>query len=735
MDTSVGQTPILVESYLEIFALQNRILEMVTHASAQKVLDELCRMLEALVPQSVASIMVLASATRKLDVLAAPSLPKALWEDLAGLEPAAHNGSCANVILSESAQFVGEIAEDTRWDNLRPLAAQYHLRACWSVPVFVDGAIVGTFALTSFKERMPSPFEKMLLSIGARVVGIVLKRDQQRQRNALLARVFESVNDAIVITDRANKIIETNHAFSTISGYSASAAQGLAPHFLLEPQSVRVLKKTMLDHIRSEGYWRGELQIRRADGRQSHEWVTASKLKDDQGRTSGFMYVMSDINDLKISQDRLAYLAYHDPLTGLANRALLGERIAHVISRATRENLTAVVLFLDLHRFKNINDSFGHVAGDQLIVEVAHRLESVTQRVDTVARFGGDEFVLLFEEVDDRKEIQKKAEAILAAIEMPFIFRDHHLRVMANIGIAVFPLDGNDADELLNHADTAMYQAKKSLQHICFYSPHMSQKSRQNLALEKELHEAVEAGEFDVYYQPIVHGTNAQIKSAEALVRWRHPRRGLVMPSEFITLAEETGLISRIDERVLEQVVTDLRRWHTDTRNCIVPVSVNISGRQINEHEVTRLIQLLNRSALARDYIGFELTETYLMQFAEETEVQLERLKHAGIKLSLDDFGTGYASLGYLKRFKIDTLKIDQALVRDIVSDLEDRSIVDAIVKMGHSLGLSVIAEGVETQAQLQTLRQFGCDAMQGFYFDRALEADVFEANYLRRER
>lgn len=735
MNTPVGQTALVVDSYIELFELQNRILEMVTHESAQNVLDELCRMQEKLVPESVASIMILDQPSNSLSVLAAPSLPKEGWDDLAGLKPGPNNGSCANVILSESPQFVSEIVRDVRWDNLRPLAAKYHLHACWSMPVFVEGAIVGTFALTSFKERRPSPFEKMLLSIGARVVGIVLKRDQQQQRNALLAQVFENVNDAIVITDRGNRIIETNDAFTTISGYSARAVQGLAPNFLLEPESVRVLKKAMLDRIRDVGYWRGELQIRRADGRRSYEWVTASKLKDEQGQTSGFMYLMSDINDLKISQDRLAHLAFHDPLTGLANRALLEERISHVINRAKRENLTAVILFLDLHRFKNINDSFGHVAGDQVIIEVARRLESVTQSVDTVARFGGDEFVLLFEEVHDREEIQKKAEAILAAFEMPFSYRDNRLRVLANIGIAVFPEDGHDAMELLKHADTAMYQAKKSLQHICFYTPYMSAKSRQSLELEKELHEAIEAGEFDVHYQPIVHGTNAQIRSAEALVRWKHPTRGLVMPTHFIALAEETGLISRIDEWVLEQVVADLRRWHSDTRNRIVPISVNISGRQINEHEVTRLIQLLNRSALARDYIAFELTETYLMQFADETVVQLERLKHAGIKLSLDDFGSGYASLGYLKRFKIDTLKIDQALVRDIVTDLEDRSIADAIVKMGHSLGLSVIAEGVETQEQLQTLRQFGCDAMQGFYFDRAMEADVFETKYLRRER
>lgn len=735
MQKKADQNEIDVANYLELFELQNTIFGMVAEdAGEQAILDELCRLQERLVAGSIASIMRLADDGHSLNVLAAPSLNADAKIELSGLQTGAGNGSCANVIFQQSPQYVRCIEKDERWADAKELAEKYRLKACWSVPVNLDGKVVGTFALSCLSEREPSAFEQTLLSQGARIVSIVLDREKHHKRDVLVSRVFENISEGILVADRANRIIETNDAFTAITGYGDEEILGRNPQFLIaEEEHVPGLSNTIFKALSSHGVWRGEVQIRRADGVLSYEWVTVSLLKDDAGRREGLLYVISDINELKVSQEQLAHLAYHDPLTGLANRPMLEERITHMVMRSEREKRMGALLFLDLDRFKYLNDTFGHATGDRMLVEIGKRLEHAMRKEDTVARFGGDEFVVLLESISDRESVFEKAQTLLQLFQSPFDYDGHNYRIYASIGIAIFPENGADAETLIKHADTAMYQAKKTPEHISFYTPKMSEHTRERLVLEKELHDALEHHELEVYYQPVLKGDDTSLYSAEALVRWNHPSRGLVLPGEFIPFAEETGLISQIDEWVLMQVIADLRRWHSETRNRIVPVSVNISGRHINGQDVTRLIQILNRSALARDYIGLEVTETYLMEFAEETIVQLQRLKHAGIRLSMDDFGSGYSSLGFLKRFKIDTLKIDQLLVADIVTDPEDRSIADAIIKMGHSLGLSIIAEGVESLEQYETLRSFGCDAVQGFYFDKALQCDAFEEKYLRR--
>lgn len=608
------RTDIVVEDYREILELQNLILEKVAEeAGQQDVLDELCRLQERMVPESLASIMLLNAADGKLYVGAAPSLNEDARSAFDGLVPGAQNGSCANAVLGKEAQFVCDIRHDERWKRVMGVAEKFGLNACWSMPVFLNGEVVGTFALTSFEEREPTAFHKTLLSVGARIVSIVLKREQHREK--------------------------------------------------------------------------------------------------------------------------LSYLAFHDPLTGLGNRTMLEERVNYLLGRGDREEGAAALLFLDLDRFKYLNDTYGHETGDLLLVEVAARLSRSVGKEDTLVRFGGDEFVVLFEKGESRQAMYRKAQELIALFKAPFHVGDQSFVIYGSVGIAMYPDDGRDVQTLLKHADNAMFQAKQTQEHIRFYAPQMSEHSRKSLVLEKELYEAIRSDQFVVYYQPIFEGTGTHLRGAEALVRWQHPERGLLLPAEFIPFAEETGIIASIDEMVLEQVIADLRRWHMEPMNRIVPISVNISGRHINEKDVTHLTRILNKSALARDYIGLELTETYLMQFAEETVKQLERLKHAGVKLAMDDFGSGYSSLGYLKRFKIDTIKIDQMLVKDIVNDGDDRSIAEAIIKMGHSLGLAIVAEGVEELEQLELLKTMGCDALQGFYFDRALPAERFEDKYLRRKR
>ncbi|MEJ2500291.1 MAG: EAL domain-containing protein [Campylobacterales bacterium] len=605
---------VTIDDYQEILELQNVILEKVAEdAGKQEVLDELCRLQEKMVPGVVASIMLVNPEDGKMYVEAAPSLAREAIGELDGLAPDGRSGPCADVIFLREPQYISSISGDARWEKMMGFAQTLGLKACWAMPIALHGTVVGSLALSSYEEREPLPFHKMLLSIASRIVSIVLKREQHRET--------------------------------------------------------------------------------------------------------------------------LSYLAFHDPLTGLANRTMLEERLEHLIECSGRKEEAAALLFVDLDRFKYLNDTYGHETGDRLLVEVAKRLRNSVGKEDTVARFGGDEFVILLEEGQERQNVLQKAETLIHAFKAPFYVEEQSFVIYGSIGIAVFPEDGKDVETLLKHADTAMNQAKQTQDHIRFYAPQMSEQTLKSLVLEKELHDAIRNDDFVVYYQPIFEGNGSDLRGAEALVRWQHPERGLLLPVEFIPFAEETGLISQIDEMVLERVIADLRRWRAESMNRIVPISVNISGRHINEKDVTQLAYILNRSALARDYIGLELTETYLMQYADETVKQLERLKHAGVRLAMDDFGSGYSSLGYLKRFKIDTLKIDQMLVNDIVDNADDRSIAEAIIKMGHSLGLQIVAEGVETREQLELLKSFECDALQGFYFDRALPAKVFEEKYLRRKR
>lgn len=614
MKTPLKNASIVCEDYQEIFELQSVILEKVADdAGKNEVLEELCRLQEKMVPGSVASIMLINPGDGKMYVEAAPTLTSEAIAELDGLDPGEENGSCGNAVFRCEPQYVNSISTDNRWRNLMSFAEKYCLNACWSMPVVLNGKVIGSFALTSFEEREPSAFHQMLLMVGARIVSIVLKREQNREK--------------------------------------------------------------------------------------------------------------------------LSYLAFHDPLTGLANRTVLEERITHLAERAERQEEPAALLFIDLDRFKYLNDTFGHEAGDRLLVELGQRLKRSVRKSDTVARFGGDEFAILLENESDRELIMRKARQIIELLKEPFYVKQQSFVIYGSVGIALFPENGRDAQTLLKHADTAMYQAKQTQEHLRFYAPEMSEQTFKSLVLERELHEALRLEQLTVHYQPIFESNGVDLRAAEALVRWQHPDRGLLLPAEFIPFAEETGIISVIDEMVLEKVIADLRRWNLESRNRVVPISVNISGRHINENDVTKLTEILNRSALARDYIGLELTETYLMQHAEETVRQLDRLKHAGVKLAMDDFGSGYSSLGYLKRFKIDTIKIDQILVHDIVEDQDDRSIAQAIIQMGHGLGLNIVAEGVETLEQLELLKTFGCDALQGFYFDRALPPERFEEKYLRRIR
>jgi diguanylate cyclase (GGDEF)-like protein len=438
-----------------------------------------------------------------------------------------------------------------------------------------------------------------------------------------------------------------------------------------------------------------------------------------------FVAVITDITDRMEAQMQLQFLAHHDALTSLPNRALFLERLDHALTRARWTKRPLAVLFLDLDRFKNINDTLGHDIGDSTLRVAAKRLTDCVREGDTVARFGGDEFTVLLEDLANSDDVPNVAQKILEALSRPFDVEGREFVVTTSIGISLYPSDGEDSLKLLRNADTAMYRAKEQGRNkYQFYSSEMSAKALEKFMLESSLRHALERQEFLLYYQPQVSLATGKITGVEALLRWQHPELGLVSPAQFIPVAEETGLMKSIDEWVLRTACAQAQAWRSAGLPPLTMI-VNLSGRTFNEPRMMETVsQVLASSCFAPGSLELEITESVLMHNAQATVEMLEQLNRMGLKLAVDDFGTGYSSLSYLKRFPIDTLKIDQSFVRDVTTDANDASLVTAIIAMGHALQLHVIAEGVETPEQLDFLRRHGCDGMQGYLFSRPLPAE-----------
>ena len=426
-------------------------------------------------------------------------------------------------------------------------------------------------------------------------------------------------------------------------------------------------------------------------------------------------------------------MAYHDSLTDLPNRALFEDRLAVTLAQAHRKKQTGAVLFLDLDRFKVVNDTVGHAVGDQLLQSVAERLKGLVREGDTVARVGGDEFTLLLTEVERTEEVVGVAGRVLDALRQPWLLNGHEFRITASIGIAMFPNDGEDADSLLRNADTAMYRAKdQGRDNYMLYTPKMNTMIAERLALENSLRHGLERGELLVYYQPQVDIASGRIVGMEALVRWQHPERGLVSPGEFIPLAEETGLIVPLGAWVMRTACAQNKAWQAAG---IPPmrVAVNLSARQFQQRNLTEMVdEVLKETGLEARWLQLEITEGVAMQDVESNIAVLRELRQTGVQIAIDDFGTGHSSLSYLSRLPIDVVKIDQSFIQDLTTDPNGAAIARSIIVMAHNLKLRVIAEGVETEEQLEFLKKRRCDEMQGYLFSKPAPAEAFE-EMLRR--
>ncbi len=551
----------------------------------------------------------------------------------------------------------------------------------------------------------------------------------------LADRAFQNTAEGITVTDASGNIVSINPAFEAITGYSHEEVLGQNPRVLKSGHHPDSFYKEMWDTLLSTGHWRGEIWNRRKNGDAYPEWLTISAVKDGNDETTHYVGVFTDISQIKEAQDQINFLAHHDALTRLPNRALFRERFDHALMHARRENASIALLFLDLDRFKTVNDTLGHPVGDQVLLEVSKRMNQIVRASDTLARLGGDEFVLLLEEQTDAQHAAVVARKLLDLFSRPMIIGEHELVVTASIGITLYPNDGEDSDKLIRHADRAMYDAKQQGRNTYrFFTQALTEGALERLMMENHLRHAVTRNELILHYQPIVNLETRQLQGIEALVRWQHPEQGLIAPGLFIELAEEIGIIGEIGQWVLRAACTQLARWDRDGFK-VPRISVNLSVQQIDrEGLITMVSEELNSSGLSPERLELEVTESMLIRNPELSRTVLSELRTIGVKFAIDDFGTGYSSLAYLKLLPLDHLKIDQSFVRDIGKDANDEAIVRAIIAMSKSLGLESVAEGVEEAHQARFLQQAGSNLAQGYLYSRPLPADEIFSNWIRTE-
>lgn len=564
-----------------------------------------------------------------------------------------------------------------------------------------------------------------LPSVVSRALLLALNIREQK----LSTMVFERAAEAMLISDADNNIIRVNRAFCDITGYTPEEVIGKNPRILKSGRQDLDFYRTLWRNLALQGNWQGELWNRRKNGEIYPQWSSINAVKDDAGNIINHFAIFSDLLQ-KMAVEELDHLKHYDPLTDLPNRALLEDRLESAITHARQYERFIGVIFLNLDHFHTVNDLFGHGGGDDILTITALRLVDSVPSQATVTRLSADTFVVVLPDINTTEEIGRFAERITQRLYQPFTLSVQQVQLSACLGVAIYPMDGADASSLMQHADAALADAKQSgaKNSFRFYSASMNERARKLVTMGAELRSAMEQGRLLLHYQPQVDIVTGEIIGAEALIRINHPERGVIMPGEFISVAEETGMIVQMGAWALREACRQMRQWHEKTGSDLV-VAVNLSTLQLHESNLAETVkQILEETGLAPHYLELEFTESAIMQNVKETIAIMQQFKAMGLHLSIDDFGTGYSSLSYLKQFPVDKLKIDQSFVSNIARDPNDAAIVQAIIALARTLGMTTIAEGVETEAQLGYLRSVHCKEMQGYLFSRPLPAEGFAA-------
>lgn len=556
----------------------------------------------------------------------------------------------------------------------------------------------------------------------------VTRQRDDFNRQKLSSVVLENTSEGVVVTDHNNRIIQVNEALLNITGYAKKELLGQDPNILSSGTHDRDFYAEVWTQLQKEGVWRGEIWDRRKNGELFPAWQTINTIRDDSGEILNYVSIFSDISAIKQSQEKLDFLAYHDPLTSLPNRVLFMDRLTQALEKSAREKNKLAIIFIDLDRFKNINDTLGHALGDKLLVDAASRFLMNIRKTDTVARLGGDEFVVLLENIESEEHVAYFAEKLLNTFIDPFVINEHHLHLSLSMGVCISPDDGRDVETLLKNADAAMYRAKEQGRNgFQFFTSELSRRAHEKLTIETNLRQAIELSQLDIHYQPQNQLDNGRITSAEALLRWSHPELGTIPPDRFIPIAEETGLIVPIGDWVITRACEQLRQWR-EAGYEIQQIAINVSGVQLQRGDLVRhILTTCDYYQLSVSDLELEITESILMEDTDSAIRILTELQKHGATITIDDFGTGYSSLGYLKKLPVNKLKIDRDFIRDIVTDPEDAAIVRAILAMAENLQLTVIAEGVEEKAHCDFLQAQKCTIAQGYYFSRPVPAVEFQ--------
>ncbi|WP_213881771.1 EAL domain-containing protein [Pseudomonas sp. dw_358] len=552
---------------------------------------------------------------------------------------------------------------------------------------------------------------------------------QTTEQLRLAGLVMDNTGDAVIITDAQGQIVRVNRAFTTITGFAAHEVVGRTRSLLRSDRHDRAFYRRLRASLADSGHWRGEIWSQRSDGADYPQWLTINAITNERGERVNYVGVFSDITSIKHAQAELERLAHFDAVTGLANRVCFQERLADAIERTLRNNTCMAVLILDIDGFKMVNDTLGHPMGDLLLQQATQRFVSVTRTADSVARLGGDEFAFILNDLEAAEDAVVLVQRLLQTLQSPFDLNGTHALVTASVGVAICSADGASPEVLLRHADTAMYSAKEAGRNgFRFYQRQMTEFIQQRVSMEAALRRALHDGEFELWYQPKLDLASGQVKGAEALLRWRDPEHGMVMPSDFIPLAERTGLIIAIGEWVLDHACGQLREW-LDNGLFDGRIAINVAAPQIDRSDFVESVrQALQRHDLPACALEVEVTESLLMESQDHACEVLTRLQHLGVTTAVDDFGTGYSSLAYLKMLPIDNLKIDRAFIRDLPGDATYVAITRAIIDLGRALNFQVTAEGIETREQYDFLRAAGCDAGQGYWMGKPMPAKLFEA-------
>ena len=691
---------------------------------------------------TLCSISLIDETGKHLQITAAPSLPDYYNETMSRVEIGDGAGSCGTAAYRGERVVVGDIRSHPYWVEYRDLAAQAGLASCWSEPVFdSSGKLLGTLAIYQRKSGEPDITDIQLIQEAAALASIAIERKRIDEELQLAASVYQTSGEAIMIADSSDLIVAVNPTFTNLTGYAPGEVVGCNVGMLASDRNSIEQHDAMRQSLLATGSWQGELWSRRKNGDEFAVWMTINTIHDEYANVHRRIRMFSDITDKKRMDDLVWRQANYDTQTGLPNRRLFRDRLQQELKKLHRSGHSLALLFIDLDRFKQVNDAFGHNAGDLLLREAARRITDCVRDSDTVARLGGDEFTVIVPDLFDPVRIELIAQTILGTLAEPFLLESEVAHISASIGITLYPNDAKNMEALLRNADQAMYAAKNGGRNrFSYFTAEMQKLSQIRTQIGNDLRNAVAEGQFEVYFQPIVELATGRIVKAEALLRWHHPERGMIDPAQFIPIAEEMGLINEIGDWVFKESARAAKRWYeaegqTRAGLCAIQMHVNKSPRQFLTGRTSETwIDYLSDIGLPPQCIVIEITEGLLLDERPEVAEKLNQFRDAGIQIALDDFGTGYSAMSYLKRFRVDYLKLDQSFMRDMATEAGDRAIVEALIVMAHKLGLKVVAEGVETVEQRDVVTTAGCDYGQGYLFAKPMPAKSLHA-LLERER